>query len=92
MYNILNYRVSQKVCRFVFSNLPKQRNVTAISLILIPEYGQTNATGVLLQIFKLMCAREILSYPRKTLKCTFKLKIVAFLPKLYVNRLLTLPE
>ena len=41
---LLNYHVSTKVCRNFFSNLLKKRNLTAILLILIPEYGQWNAT------------------------------------------------
>ena len=35
--------MSAKVCRNVFPNLVKKRNLAAISLILIPEYGQSNA-------------------------------------------------
>ena len=38
------YRVSTKFCRTAFLNVLKKRNVTAIPLILIPEYGQSNAT------------------------------------------------
>ena len=37
--------VSPNICRYVFQNLTKKRNVTtAISIILIQEYGQSNAT------------------------------------------------
>ena len=42
--SLLNYRVSAKVGRNVFPNLLKKRNLTAIPLSLIPEYGQSNAT------------------------------------------------
>lgn len=36
--------VSHKGCRNVFPNVPKKRNATAIPLMLIPEYGQSNST------------------------------------------------
>ena len=41
---VLIYHVSANVYRYVFPNFPKKRNLTAIPLILIPEYGQSNAT------------------------------------------------
>ena len=41
---LLNYHVSAKVCRNVFPNVLKKRNLTAIPLFPIPEYGQSNAT------------------------------------------------
>ena len=40
----MGYRVSPNACSYVFPNLPKKRNLTAMLLILIPEYGQSNAT------------------------------------------------
>ena len=42
----LNYRVSAKFYRNVFPNLIKKRNLAAIPLSLMPEYGQSNATLV----------------------------------------------
>ena len=41
---MLNYHVSAKVCRIVFPNVLKKGNLKAISLILIAEYSQSNAT------------------------------------------------
>ena len=44
---VIQYRVLMKVCRNAFLNLLKKRNVTAVPLnILIPGYGQLNATLV----------------------------------------------
>ena len=42
--SLLNYRVSAKFCRNGFPFLLKKRNIKAIPLILIPEYGQSNQT------------------------------------------------
>ena len=47
--------VSQ-VCRNVFPNLLKKRNLTAILLILIPEYGQSNVTLLLCQNMYILCS------------------------------------
>ena len=41
---LLNYHVSAKSCTNIFPYLLEKRNLTAIPLILIPEYGQSNAT------------------------------------------------
>ena len=38
---LLNYHVSANVCRNVFPNLPKKRNLMAIPPILILEYSQS---------------------------------------------------
>ena len=46
--SLLNYHLSAKFCRNAFSNLLEKRNRTAILLILIPEYSQSNATLVVL--------------------------------------------
>ena len=42
----LNYHVSAKVCRNVFSSFLKKKSQTIIPLILVPEYGQLNITLV----------------------------------------------
>ena len=41
-----NYHMSAKVCRNVFSDVLKKRNLAAIPLILIPENSQSNAIKV----------------------------------------------
>lgn len=40
----LEYDVPTNICRNAFPNLPKTRNLEAISVIPIPEYSQPNAT------------------------------------------------
>ena len=45
---LLNYHALANICRNVSPNLLKKRNLTAFPLILIPEYGQSNATLILM--------------------------------------------
>ena len=65
---LLNYRALAKVCRNDFPNLLKKGNLTAIPFILIPEYGQSNAT-LLLQ-----CNTDITAERDEKLFKNFKVK------------------